>query len=299
VSADKAVVGFVGIGVMGTPMAANLARAGYRVVAYDLAPERTRALAQAAQVEVAPDPAAVGRAAAIVITMLPDGAAVRRALCGEADGFRGCVAGTLAAGSLVIDMSSSSPLGTRELGPVLAARGIALVDAPVSGGVRRARDASLAIMAGGEAAAIERARPVLACLGTHIFHAGPLGAGHAAKALNNYVSAAGLVAACEAVVAAQRFGLDPNTLVDILNASTGMNNSTQNKLRQFILSGSFDAGFTLGLMAKDLRTALEVARATSTPTPLAAPCIDLWNRAEQALGGQADHTAVYRLIDRE
>lgn len=298
-SADKAVVGFVGIGVMGTPMAANLARAGYRVVAYDLAPERTRALAQAAQVEVAPDPAAVGRAAAIVITMLPDGAAVRRALCGEADGFRGCVAGTLAAGSLVIDMSSSSPLGTRELGPVLAARGIALVDAPVSGGVRRARDASLAIMAGGEAAAIERARPVLACLGKHIFHAGPLGAGHAAKALNNYVSAAGLVAACEAVVAAQRFGIDPNTLVDILNASTGMNNSTQNKLRQFILSGSFDAGFTLGLMAKDLRTALEVARATSTPTPLAAPCIDLWNRAEQALGGQADHTAVYRLIDRE
>ena len=296
---QRMTIGFVGIGAMGTPMAANLARAGHRVVAYDLAAERTRALAQSAPVEVAADLTAVGRAAAIVITMLPDGAAVRRALCGDADSFRGCVGETLAAGSLVIDMSSSSPIGTRELGAVLAARGVAFIDAPVSGGVRRARDGSLAIMAGGAAADVERARPVLACLGRQIFHAGPLGAGHAAKALNNYVSAAGLVAACEAVVAAQRFGLDPGAVVDILNASTGMNNSTQNKLKQFVLSGSFDAGFALGLMAKDLRTALEVARATHTPTPLAAPVIELWNRAERELGGGADHTAVFRLIDRE
>ena len=194
-------------------------------------------------------------------------------------------------------MSSSAPVGTRALGTDLAARGIALVDAPVSGGVKRAIDGTLAIMVGGEAADIERARPLLAAMGRDIFPTGALGSGHAMKALNNYVSAAGLAAAAEAVLVGERFGLDPGVMVDILNASTGRNNATENKLKQFILSRRYGAGFSLGLMAKDLRTALETAEATATPAPLAAACIAMWNAAEARLGGAADHTEIARYLE--
>jgi 3-hydroxyisobutyrate dehydrogenase len=200
-------------------------------------------------------------------------------------------------GTIVIDMSSSSPVGTRALAPLLQARGIQLMDAPVSGGVKRAISAELAIMAGGDGGLLEACRPILEKMGKQIFHAGPLGAGHAIKALNNYVSAAGLVAACEAALAAQRFGIDPGVLVDILNASSGMNNTTVNKMKQFMLSGTWNAGFSTALMAKDLRMALEIARATGTAAPLAAPCVALWDDMERALGPKSDHTEMLRFLE--
>jgi 3-hydroxyisobutyrate dehydrogenase len=284
---------------MGTPMAANLAKAGYELVIYDTDARRTQALASPPAITVAARLADVGRLCGTVITMLPDGKAVRRVLCGENDGFRDCVAETLPEGSIVIDMSSSSPVGTRELGPLLQARGIRLLDAPVSGGVKRAVTGELAIMAGGDGGLLEACRPILGTLGTLIFHAGALGAGHAIKALNNYVSAAGLVAACEAVIAGKRFGLDPEVVVDILNASTGMNNTTKVKLKQFMLSGAFNAGFSTGLMAKDLRTALEMAEAAGGPSLLAKPCVEIWDEAERKLGAGADHTAMFKFLEEK
>ncbi len=296
-NSTSAKIGFVGIGTMGTPMATNLAKAGCKLVIYDADPARAQALASTHEIEIADDLAALGRQTGIVITMLPDGKIVRNVLCGDGDGFKACIGAGLKSGSLVIDMSSSSPVGTRALGPVLAKRGINLIDAPVSGGVRRAADGSLAIMVGGEVAAFERARALLEKLGKQIFYAGPLGAGHAVKALNNYVSAAGLVAACEAVVAGGRFGLKRETIVDVLNASSGMNNSTQNKFKQFILSGTWGAGFMMSLMVKDLRTALEVTAATGTADPLARHCVEIWNDAERSLGGKADHTEIFRYIE--
>jgi len=197
-----------------------------------------------------------------VITMLPDGHAVRAVTLD----VEGLLAG-FAPGAVLIDMSSSSPVGTRELGERLAARDVRMIDAPVSGGVRKAEDATLAIMVGGEVQTIERCNPVLEAMGKQIFLTGALGSGHAMKALNNYVSAAGLAAAVEAVLAAARFGLDPGKVVDVLNASTGMNNSTLNKFHRFILSRAFDSGFSLDLMVKDLKTALEVAHSSGTPAP--------------------------------
>jgi 3-hydroxyisobutyrate dehydrogenase len=225
--------------------------------------------------------------------MLPDGNAVRAVVLGKDGAGDGLLAG-LARGSILIDMSSSSPLGTRELGARLAERGVEMLDAPVSGGVRKAEDATLSIMVGGGAQTIARCRPVLEAMGKQIFLTGPLGSGHAMKALNNYVSATGLVAAVEAVLAAARFGLDAGTVVDVLNASTGMNHSTLNKFRRFILSRTFDSGFSLDLMVKDLRTALEVARATGSPAPLAEACVEAWTEAQAALGPGLDHTAVVR-----
>jgi 3-hydroxyisobutyrate dehydrogenase len=230
--------------------------------------------------------------------MLPTGRDVREVLLGRAPDDPDAAVRGLGPGSLVIDMSSAAPLGTRDTGQHLAASGVAMLDAPVSGGVPRARDGTLAIMVGGEQAAVERARPVLAPLGSKIFIIGPLGSGHAMKALNNYVSAAGLAAAAEALVVGRRFGLDPATMTEVLNASTGRNNSTENKLKQHILSGTFGSGFSLDLMAKDLATAVELAEALGVPVPLAGPCVRLWKEASVRLGPGADHTEIYRFLEQ-
>jgi len=293
----KETIGFVGIGAMGTPMAGHLARAGYTVVAYDQDKTRLRAFAAANSCRAATSLEEVGQAANVVITMLPDGNIVRRVLCGARDSFRDCVAGAMKRGAIVMDMSSSSPVGTRALAPLLESRGLRLIDAPVSGGVKRAVSAELAIMVGGDGGLLEVCRPILEKMGKQIFHAGPLGAGHAIKALNNYVSAAGLVAACEAAIAARRFGIDGGVLTDILNASSGMNNTTMNKMKQFMLSGAYNAGFSTALMAKDLRMALEITKATGTAAPIAGPCVTIWDKMERSLGPRSDHTEMLRFLE--
>lgn len=288
-------IGLVGLGQMGAPMARNLARAGFQLVVADASADAVRRFAADTSCEAPSDLKSLGVECRVVITMLPDGATVRRVVVGDGGD---CLAAGLARGAIVIDMSSSSPVGTRELGKTLEERGIQLIDAPVSGGVKKAIDGSLAIMAGGDPTVIEAVRPVLAAMGGKIFATGPLGAGHAMKALNNYVSAAGFAAAAEAVLAGTRFGLAPDTIVAILNAATGRNNSTENKFPQFVLPRTFDAGFTVGLMVKDLRIALEVAQATEMPAPLAEVCLAEWAAAERELGAAADHTAAVKHWER-
>jgi 3-hydroxyisobutyrate dehydrogenase len=276
--------------MMGLPMASRLVAAGFDVRGSDLSAEARDAFsAKGGAAFAGARQAAEG--ASILITMLPDGKIVREALLGE-----GGAAEMLAAGALIVDMSSSAPMQTRRLAEELAARGIALVDAPVSGGVKRALDGSLAIMAGGEPADIDRARPLLEAMGKSIFAAGPIGSGHAVKALNNYVSAAGLAAACEAAIVAEKFGIDPNVLVDVLNVSTGRNNSTEVKMKPFILSGSFASAFSMALMAKDLRTAAELAGELGVEAEGAQDAAALWTEASQALGRGADHTEIYRFL---
>ncbi|HZS83157.1 MAG TPA: NAD(P)-dependent oxidoreductase [Stellaceae bacterium] len=287
-------IGFIGLGNMGRPMASRLIAAGYSLAVADAEPARLAGFGVKATLPASL--AELGRLSDVVITMLPDGQIVAEVILGSGAGGDSVAAG-LAEGALVVDMSSSAPTGTRALGARLAKRGIGLIDAPVSGGVKRAADGSLAIMAGGDAALVERARPILGALGTRIFATGPLGSGHAMKALNNYVSAAGLAAAAEALLIGKRFGLEPATMVAILNASTGRNNSTENKFTQFILSRRFDAGFSLGHMAKDLRIAVETARATASAAPLGEACATLWDAAEHALGGGADHTEIVRYLE--
>ncbi len=280
-----AAVAVVGLGNMGRPMAASLMRAGYAVTGYDLSPAARERFVPAGGRAAADMAGAVARAA-VVIALLPDGKAVRAAVSEMQP--------HLSPGTIVIDMSSSAPLGTRALGAELNAAGFAFIDAPVSGGVKRAVDATLAVMAGGDAAVIDRVEPVLAAMGKDIFRTGPLGSGHAMKALNNYVSAAGLTAAVEALAVGQKFGLDPNVMTDVLNASSGRNNTTENKLKQFIISKTFNAGFTMALMAKDVRTADELGAAIGVATPLAEACAVLWNEALERLGPAADHTAYGR-----
>jgi 3-hydroxyisobutyrate dehydrogenase len=291
-------IGFIGLGKMGAPMVRNLKKAGYELLLNDVDPQRARALAEEVGAQVSERLPELGRACRVVITMVPDGAVVRDIALGPAGAPEAGLAAGFARGSVLIDMSSSAPIGTRALGEELAARGIGMLDAPVSGGVRRAITGQLAIMIGGDPALIERCRPLLGAMGSQLFVVGALGAGDAIKCLNNYVSAAGLLAAAEGLVAAQRFGLDPSKALEVLNASTGKNNSTEHKFAQFVFSRTFGSGFSIGLMAKDLRTALELARQVDAPMPLGSHCVPVWNEAERTLGAQADHTEIVRMLER-
>ena len=291
-------IGFAGIGAMGTPMSTNLIKAGHKLVLFDIDPRKAAAVAATNEAEVATSLMELASKSNTVITMLPDGKLVRKALLGDNDNGKNCICETLKPGSLIIDMSSSSPMGTRELGALLEKRGFQFIDAPVSNGVKGATAATLSIMVGGDKAIFERVKPMLEKLGNQIYYAGPLGSGHAIKALNNYVSAAGLIAACEAMHAGAAFGIDPNVVVDIINTSSGMNNTTKNKCKQYMLSGAFNAGFSTGLMAKDVRTALEIAQAMNTSTILAKPTADIWDDMEKKLGFLSDHTEMHKFTNK-
>ena len=201
-------IGFAGIGAMGTPMSTNLIKAGHKLVLFDIDPKKAQAVAATNECEVATSLTDLAGRSNTVITMLPDGKLVRKALLGDNDSGKNCITETLKPGSLIIDMSSSSPMGTRELGAILEKKGFQFIDAPVSNGVKGAIAATLSIMVGGDKAIFDRVKPMLEKMGNQIYYAGPLGAGHAIKALNNYVSAAGLIAACEAMHAGEAFGLD-------------------------------------------------------------------------------------------
>ena len=297
VSKETLRVGLVGIGNMGNPMASNLMKAGWKVNVYDVAPARVSEFLQAHGGKASASLTEVGKNSDVVITMLPDGKIVRRVALG-AGAADDCLVKGLAKGSLIIDMSSSAPVGTRELGADLSKHGIALIDAPVSGGVKGAIAATLAIMIGGDKAVADRFDELLSAMGRR-FYVGALGSGHAAKVLNNYVSAAGLAAAAEAVRIAERFGIDPQTLINVVNASTGRNNSTENKFAQFILNGKFNSGFSLGLMAKDIALAMEVAQAVDVPAELGQATLDLWKKAESKVGGAADHTEIARFVNQQ
>lgn len=283
-------VGFVGIGNMGWPMAANLVRAGFEIAVCDAVPGRTAKFVAEFGGEPAADAAAAARGADAVVTILPTSAQVAEVV----DQMQPA----LPAGALLIDMTSGQPGKTREIAALLAAQGVAMVDCPVSGGVPRARTGELAIMAGGEAAQLDRAEPVLRAMGTSIHRCGGIGAGQAMKALNNLVSAGGFLIGIEALLIGQRFGLEAGLMVDVLNASTGMNNSTQKKFKQFVLSRRFDSGFSLDLLVKDLSIALEVGRDTATPTPFAALCRELSAAAQALLGPGQDHTALAQLPEK-
>ena len=289
-------VGVVGIGRMGWPMAARLRQAGFAVAVFDTDGAAVQRFAEEHDASATRTLEELARGSDAVVTMLPDGAAVRSVVAADDDTGDGLAKG-LRDGQVLVDMSSSEPSGTVALADRLAERGVALIDAPVSGGVARAERGELSILVGGDPSAAERVRPALDALGSQVFLVGPVGAGHAMKALNNLLSATGLLAAAEVLLVGRRFGLDPAVMLDVLNASTGRNNSTENKLGQFVLSGTFASGFSLGLMNKDLQTALRLARERDVACPLGGVVAELWSSAEGLLSGGADHTAVVQWLE--
>lgn len=288
---------FIGLGMMGYPMAALLSKAGYALSVADADTDRARQFAEQYHVgTIAPDqPSAIE--ADVVITMLPSSAVVEAVLLG-ADGKTG-IAPHLKPGTTVIDMSSSEPMRSRQLAETLAAKDIRFIDAPVSGGVKKATDGSLAIMVGGAKETFDACADILGEMGKTLFHVGGPGAGHAIKALNNYVSAAGMVAAIEALHVGERFGLDPAIMTDVINASSGRNNTTENKIKQFMLNGTFNSAFALQLMAKDLGIAMDLGKSLGYPMPLGDECRGIWDSAASRLDRTGDHTEMYRLLARQ
>lgn len=285
-------IGFIGLGMMGAPMVQCLVNAGFELFVDDA--DAARADTLAAQTGAQRLHKDAGKSLDVLITMLPNSAIVESVLLGNgADGW----ASALAKDAVVIDMSSSEPERSRKLGAVLEERGLAYLDAPVSGGVKKAKEGTLAILVGGREEVLARCKSVLEAMGKSILHIGGAGAGHAAKALNNYVSAAGLAATVEALHVAQRFGIEPAVMTDVLNASTGRSNTSENKVKQFMLSGTFASGFALQLMNKDLKIARALAHSVGYPMTLGMTCTAMWDEAAQRSTPATDHTEMYRLLD--
>ena len=292
--ADKPSVGFVGVGNMGWPMAACLVKAGFTVHVNDSRREVANNFVQQVGGDAPDTLRQLGAASGVVITMLPTSVIVEQVLMGGDDNL----VAAMKPGTVVIEMSSGVPSVTQLLAERVMELGGQLIDAPVSGGVPRAKTGELAIMVGGDSAIIDSVMPVLSAMGTTVLRTGAVGSGQAMKALNNLVSSGGFLIGIEALLIGQRFGLDPAVMVDVLNAATGMNNSTQKKFKQFVLSRKFNAGFTMGLMAKDLSIALQVARETGTPSPLSALTKEMVAAAQAMFGSDADHTEMAKLCER-
>jgi len=288
-------VGFIGLGVMGEPMAAHLAKAGHRLALFDARPRHAARLAArfGASASAPHSPAEVARASDIVITMVPNGEVVRELLTqpdGLLAGFR--------EGQLLLDTSSSEPWITPESGALLAERGVAMVDAPVSGAQWGAQAAELVFMVGGAERDVARVRPLLDVMGKSVFHLGALGSGHAMKCLNNLVTAVNLLAVTEGLAIGTRHGLDPAAMTDVLNASTGMSWVSQTHVHQRILSRRFDDPFKLALMVKDIGIADELAREAQLPTPLSALAQQLWRAAAQGAPADASVSELARWVER-
>ncbi|MFA5520642.1 MAG: NAD(P)-dependent oxidoreductase [Castellaniella sp.] len=289
---DKPNIGFIGIGAMGAPMASRLASAGYSLTVCDQNPARVQLLQEKYDVREVATPDKLAEKVDVVITILPNSAIVQEVLFGS-DGM----AGKLRAGTTIIEMTSGVPAATVKFHKDLLNQGVTLFDAPVSGGVPRAETGRLTIMVGGTDIMVNPVEPILNVLG-NVTRTGSVGSGHAMKALNNLVSSAGFLIGIEALLIGSSIGINPEVMVDVLNSSTGMNNSTLNKFKQYVLSREFDSGFSLGLMTKDLTIALGIAHENQVNAPFSDLCRNLWAGANALLGSESDHTAVTLACER-
>lgn len=287
-------VGFVGLGNMGWPMAGQLAKAGFDMTVADAVPGLAAKFAAQHGGEVAASLPELGTIVEAVVTMLPEGLIVRDVLLGGG-GSPGVIDG-LAPGTVVIDMSTSNPVDTRETAARIEARGVAMIDCPVAGGVVFAKDATLAMTAGGNLDQIEHCRPLLEVVAKEIFYCGPIGSGHAMKALNNFINASGLITVFEALAIGRRFGLETEIMMQSMTAATtGRNNPIDKKIKPLLADHSFTTGMALALLAKDVGIAADMARTLNAYAPIAGQCSSLWANAADRFGGTRDQIDVARL----
>ena len=275
-------------------MAAHVVEAGFDLSVYDVNPEATEKFVVQHGGKVAVSLADLGRNVDAVITMLPNDKIVSAVILGENG-----VAGTLAHGGIIIDMSTSDPLATQALAAALKPRGIAVVDAPVMGGVVFARDATLDIMAAGDAAATERVTPLLKCMGRSVINCGAVGSAHALKALANYINACAMINVVEAMTIGKKFGLDAKFMADALSPMiNGRQHPLEKKVIPQILTRQFSTGMAMGFITKDLKIAVDTAKSIGAYAPLAECTHALWAEAVQQFGGQLDQTEVAKLWEQ-
>jgi len=287
-------IGFVGLGVMGAPMAGHLARAGHRLRLHDADAALARRLAQAlgGDAQACDTPATLADGCDVVVTMLPNGQVVQQVALGAQGLLQ-----ALKPGALLLDTSSAEPWLTRQTAAALAERGVAMVDAPVSGAQWGAEAAELVFMVGGSAADLQRVQPLLQRMGRAVHHVGPLGAGHTMKCINNLITAMTFSATMEGLALGKRVGLDPVAMVAVLNESTGGSWITKNHIAQRVLSRSFDDPFKLELMLKDIGIALDLSREAQLPMPLSGLGQQLWRAAALAAGPGVSVSELARWVE--
>jgi 3-hydroxyisobutyrate dehydrogenase len=290
---SKESIGFVGLGVMGLPMARHLAAAGYPLTAYDIDAAATeRLLRTSASAQCASSPRQVAATSDIVVTMLPHGGAVESVVFGEQgliEGFR--------SGGLLLDTSSSEPWQTRATAQRLRQAGVDMVDAPVSGAEIGALNAELIFMVGGEPAAVDRVRPLLEVLGEQVFHLGPIGSGHAMKSINNLITAGTFLATAEGLAIGAKYGLEPAAMTGVLNASTGMSWISRTHIVRRILSRKFDDPFRFDLMVKDIDIALRLASDLRLSMPLSEANRELWHQAQREIPAGSSVSELVRRVE--
>jgi 3-hydroxyisobutyrate dehydrogenase-like beta-hydroxyacid dehydrogenase len=284
-------VGFVGVGNMGGPMATRLLDAGHRLVVYDIRDDAMAPLAQRGAGK-ADSSRAVADAADIVFFSLPEPDDVR----GEAIDEDGVIAGRRA--KILVDLSTTGRQTTIAVADALARKGIAMIDAPVSGGIAGAVKGTLAVMASGGTEPLTRVTPILAIFGRLFIVGDKPGMGQVMKLANNLLSATALAITTEAIVMGVKAGLDPKLMIDVINSGTGRNTATETKFPQAILTRRFAYGFTTGLMNKDVRLCLEEAESLDTPMLVGEAVRAMWQAAETELGAQSDYTEIVRYLEK-
>jgi 3-hydroxyisobutyrate dehydrogenase-like beta-hydroxyacid dehydrogenase len=279
---------------MGSRMLPHLVHAGHRLIVYDIDAATAARVAGETGARPVANPRAVTEASDIVITMLPNGAAVRDVALGAdglADGFE--------PGALLLDCSSAEPWITRETAERLAQRRVEMVDAPVSGAEEGARAATLVFMCGGSDAGMARVRPLLERMGKHIFHVGPVGAGHTMKAINNVTTALSFLCTAEALLIGKSYGLNARAMLDVMNVSTGYSFATQNRFLHDVITRKFEDRFKLDLMLKDMGIARTLAEAHRLPAPMSELGRARWQKAVETLGPGAVTTEIVRFVEQE
>jgi 3-hydroxyisobutyrate dehydrogenase-like beta-hydroxyacid dehydrogenase len=288
---DTVKLGLIGLGNMGGLIGKRLIEQGNDLLVYDVNPAARQDFVSLGA-EAAASPSDLAEKVNLVITVLPNAAIVKSVVFGPEGlihGFR--------PGSTLIDMTSSDPAATVEIGKMLEQKGVRMLDAPVSGGLEKAKDGTLAIMVGGEEDVLQEVLPVLHSIGKHITLVGGLGSGHAMKALNNLVSATTLSITAEAMAIGVKYGIDPNKMLQVLNTSSGRNNSSEIKFPKQVLTRKFEVGFKLELMCKDLAIAMDLAKQMQVPTFISSSVFQLWQYGLSQGGGQMDHTAIVKFVE--
>ncbi|HZK83820.1 MAG TPA: NAD(P)-dependent oxidoreductase [Desulfosporosinus sp.] len=284
-------VGFIGIGVMGKPMAKNIIGAGYELFVNDVNEAAVQELVVAGAKRVQ-SPRELAHEVDVVITMLPNGAIVEQVLLGEQGIFVG-----VKPGFTIIDMSSVAPTFTRKMAKLASDRQIDYIDAPVSGGVKGATEGTLTIMVGGEKELVERYQSLLEVMGKKIYHVGKVGAGHAVKIVNNLLLGVNMAAAAEAFVLGTKLGLDPKVLLEIISVSSGNSYALVAKMPNFVFKGQFEAGFAIDLQYKDLELAIQTAKEARVPMILTNVAQQVFEQARAAGLGREDISAVIKPLE--
>ncbi len=286
-------IGFVGLGIMGKPMAKNLLKAGYDLTFYARRPEVIQEM-KAAGGKPAASSKAVAEVTDIVVTIVTADAQVREVILGPDGVLEGA-----SEGKLIVDMSTISPLTIREVAGVAAEKGVRVMDAPVSGGDTGAIAGTLTIIAGGEKADFERCRGIFAAMGKkeNIFHVGPVGVGQTVKIVNQLIGGVNMAAIAEGLVLGIRAGADPNVMRQVIEVSSGNSTLFQNRVKNFLLKDSFVPGFMLDLMKKDLGIGVDLGKALNVPVPIAAAAYQMYAAAAGLGAGRQDFSAVCRAIE--